>query len=200
MLLWLTLTHLWCDKRSHNSFSVCSQVCLMSHSACLCVLQLSSMLLVWPDGQDVWRSDSLADTRLVPLPSLVKPGWLPGWSCSAYPLPPQQTKSWLKQPGLPVAIVIGNTGSPLLKTCFWLPCSRGFFTASPSKLRHPHCLQCSSSCFCRQCSFVFFNHAWCTSLVAHEFVIIVGGGDQEKLWWCVQCPCKSRTYKQFCNF
>lgn len=57
------------------------------------VLQLSSRLLVWPDGQDVWRSDSLADTQLILLPSLVKPGRLPGWSCSAYPLPPQQTKS-----------------------------------------------------------------------------------------------------------
>lgn len=134
---------------------------------------------LWPPGclcgmsgsvtaGDVWRSDRLADTQRILLPSLVKPerplrGSLAG-APPPTPLPPQQTKSWLKQPGLPVAIVIGNTGSPQSKTCFGIPVAVGF-TASPTEFLHPHCLYCASPYFCRRGSFFLcmmhlFSCAW----------------------------------------
>lgn len=47
-------------------------ICLILHVYGSC----SPRLPVWHDSQDVWRSDSVADTQLVLLPSLVKPGWL----------------------------------------------------------------------------------------------------------------------------
>lgn len=57
--------------------------------------------------------------------------------------------------------------TPSGKHVFWHPCSRGFFffKASPSELLHPHCLQCSSCYFCRQCRFLLcmmhlFSRAW----------------------------------------
>lgn len=142
------------------------------------------MLPVWRgDSQDVWRSDRLLDTRRVPLPSLVKPGRL----CTA---------AWLELLCLSSA---SPTNQKLIEAarsscCYsnrqhWLtPLENMFFgipvavgvAASPSQLLHPHCLQCSSCYFLQTVHFYFFYYAWCTSLVAHEFVIIAGRGDQEK--------------------
>lgn len=168
--------------------------CVIRFIYCLFLDRLSlCVFYTWPPGclcgmsgsvtaRDMWRSDRLADTQRIPLPSLVKPEWpLHGSLAGApppTPLPPQQTKSWLKQPGLPVAIVIGNTGSPHSKTCFWHPCSRGFYSL-PLRVLTPPLFILFVSLFLH--TGQFFYYAWCTSLVAHEFVIILGRGVQGKL-------------------
>lgn len=151
-------------KRVLATEKTCNSLCLGCHSACvsytwpLCCLCTSRPQ--WQVGRGGGVGQAGLHHPLVPLPSLVKPeclsAWLPGCSSSAYPLPPRQTKSWLKQPGLPVAIVIGNSGSPPLENMFfWHPWSRGFFTDSPSELSHPHCLH---SCYFLQTVQIFIMH------------------------------------------
>lgn len=168
---WVTfLTKGWQVSKnvSWQTEKTCNSLCLGCHSAwplcCLCTSRPQ-----WQVGWGGGVGQAGLHHPRVPLPSLVKPeclsAWLPGCSSSAYPLPPRQTKSWLKQPGLPVAIVIGNTGSPPLENMFFfgIPGAVGFSQTPPQSPRTR--IVYTLAFFCRRCRFLlcmirFFSHTW----------------------------------------